>query len=434
MVLIYFSGNKTSRLRYIAKHIFNNVLGVEFDVTDNKKIYSEHKGVLVNYSDEKELPGIQITPNGLLSESNVSKQADLHISKWKDMFVFFANDKGLIPFDLFAASFYLLTLYEEHFPEKLDEHGRFRHIESLLYKNNVLEKPIVDRWAYALKDVFEQQGYDVSGFKLRQFRMINTFDIDHPFLYRNKGLVKNVGGVVKDLLKRNFAALKRRALVQVHIKEDPYFEALKMICETHMGQNKPYYLFVLLGERGKYGRTTLYSVKRYYDYIKTLKNVTIGLHPSYKTFRNLEQLMKEKIKLEKILGYKVGSSRQHFLRMQSPETFQELNLAGIKEDFSLAFAHAPGFRSGTAIPYNFYDIRKDEETQLFVRPTVMMDSTLIVHQKLTPQQGFAKISQLIEECKKSGGDYLGLWHNSNLAGSKKDNPWIEVFESFVSQL
>ncbi|MCC8147215.1 MAG: hypothetical protein LIO93_12455 [Bacteroidales bacterium] len=426
MVLIYFQQENTKRLQYIAEHIFKNILGTEFEITPDKKKYSEYTGPVINYSEEI-LPGIQILPEGLLTEKGIKARTDLNISQWKGLFSFFHTGKGTIPFDLFSASFYLLTLYEEHFSIPLDEHGRFNHTESLLYRNGVLEIPVIDRWAYFLKEELETSGYDTSGFRLRKYQAVSTYDIDHPFIYRNKGFVKNLGGGMKDFLKGNFKAVKERSLVQMHIKEDPYLKALMVIHEVQVKLNKPYYLFVLLGDRGKYGITTLYSPKRYYDYIRNLDFVKIGLHPSYKTFRNLEQLMKEKTELEGILGYKVDISRQHFLRMQSPETFQELSLAGITEDFTLAFAQAPGFRSGTAIPYHFYDVQKDELSGLLIRPTIMMDSTLIVHLKLTPFQALDKIKQLVDECKKSGGDYLSLWHNSNLAYSPQKNPWISVF-------
>jgi hypothetical protein len=155
--------------------------------------------------------------------------------------------------------------------------------------------------------------------------------------------------------------------------------------------------------------------------------VQIGLHPSYDTLRNLAALLSEKTQLEHILGQEVPVSRQHFLRMQTPETFQELHLAGFREDFTLAFAHAPGFRSGTAIPYYFYDLQKEETTSLLIRPTVMMDSTLIFQMKLSPEAALQKIKSLIDACRQSGGDYLSLWHNSNLASTPEENPWINVF-------
>jgi hypothetical protein len=144
---------------------------------------------------------------------------------------------------------------------------------------------------------------------------------------------------------------------------------------------------------------------------------------------NVNLLQKEKKQLEKILGTTPTATRQHFLRMHNPETFRDLNTTGFQNDFTLAFSQAPGFRSGTAIPYCFYDVEKDESTGLVLHPTIMMDTTLIAHLHLSPEEALLKIKKLIDECKKSGGDYVSLWHNSNLAG--ENNPWRKVFiESF----
>lgn len=414
-------------MAYVAGHLFNRILGTDFTITSDKRVFEEHKGPCINYSEEPIDRTLWIKPSGWLSGTGVKPLRDLRESRWKGLFVFFANDRGDIPFDLFSASFYLLALYEEHLPHRTDEHGRFSHTDSLLYQNRTLEIPVVDRWAYLLKEALEQLGYSTEDFRLRKYRAVSTYDIDHPFLYRNKGFIRNAGGAVKDLLKGHTNALKERCLVQLRLKEDPYFEALQNIHALQEKFRRSYHLFVLLGQRNRYGVSTVYSPQRYYEYIKQSDGVQIGLHPSYNTYCHLPQLLKEKAGLEKILGYTVDTSRRHFLRMKSPESFQELLLAGIREDFTLAFAKAPGFRSGTAVPYPFYDLQKEEETALWIHPTVMMDSTLIVHKQLTPEQGLDTIKRLIDECKRSGGDYLSLWHNSNLADTPHPNPWIAVF-------
>jgi hypothetical protein len=423
MVTIYSSSGNTKRLDFVGCHLFNNILGTEFQITSDKPFYLSQTGPCINYSEENLNHGLWIFPRGILFETGIHPVEDLNVSEWKGLFCFFFNGKGDIPFDLFAAAFYLLTLYEEYFPVKSDEHGRFDHNESLLLQNNVLEIPVIDRWAYLLKDELG----NTEDFKLREYRAISTYDIDHPFLYRYKGLIKNTGGLLRDLLKRNFKGMKDRLSVQLRLLNDPYMTAIQNINTLHSKWKRPYYLFILLGKRGKYGRTTLYSPKTYYRHLRGLDLAQIGSHPSYDTFRNLAGLLHEKTQLEYILKKGVNISRQHFLRMQTPETFQELHLAGFREDFTLAFAHAPGFRSGTAVPYYFYDLQKEEPTSLLIRPTVMMDSTLIFHQKCSPEAALQKIKSLIDACKQSGGDYLSLWHNSNLACTPEENPWINVF-------
>ena len=431
MIFIYSPSENNQRLDYIAGHIFNAIVGADFSIVRDKKVFLQQTGACINYSEEDLRHGLQIVPHGLLFEKGVREISNLEISQWKDYFCFFRQTQGDIPFDLFAASFYLLTLYEEYFPKQLDEHGRFHPNESLAYRNGFLEIPLIDRWAYLLKEELEKK-YPDTEFKKRKFRFVSTFDIDHPYLYLKKGFIKSVGRTIRDLLNRQFVNISSRFAVHLRMQPDPYMEALRRIDEIHKEAGKPYYLFALMKDRGKYGRKSLYPLKTYYRYLKNLDSVTVGLHPSYDTYLNLAQLIKERKRLEKALGRKnVTVSRQHFLRMLIPETFNDLEEAGFREDFTVAFAHASGFRSGTALPHHFYDVEKDMTGKLLLHPTIVMDACLITHLGLSPEEALEKLKRLINECKQSGGDFVSIWHNSNLAGNSKNNPWINVFiESF----
>ena len=430
MIFIYSPSENSQRLDYIAGHIFNAVLGADFLIVPDKEIYLKQTGVCINYSNEDLHHGLQIVPHGLLFEKGVREIHDLEISQWNGYFCFFRQTQGDIPFDVFAASFYLLTLYEEYFPKQLDEHGRFNPNESLAYLNGFLEVPIIDRWAYLLKEELEKK-YPDATFKKRNFRFVSTCDIDFPYLYLKKGFLKSVGLTIRDLLNRRFGYVLSRIAVHLRIQQDPYLDALHRIERLHKYYDKSYCLFVLMSDRGKYGRKLLYPSTAYYRVLRNLDSATIGLHPSYHTYLNIGQLNKEKKRLEKVLGRNVNVSRQHFLRMIVPETFRQLEAAGLREDFTVAFSHVPGFRSGTAVPYYFYDVEKDTGSELLLHPTVVMDASFIFHLGLSPDAALEKIKHLVDECKQSGGDFVSIWHNSNIAGSSADNQWINVFlESF----
>ncbi len=426
MVYIY-SPHPLPRLAYVASHIFRNILGTEFMCTTDKNFFLNQEGVCINYSDEKLNKGIHIFPQGLLSKTGIQPISDLQPGEWEGLFCFFYQKKAEIPFDLFAASFYLLTCYEEFFPKQLDQHQRFDYRESLAFQYGFLEIPLVDRWAYLLKNTLEKAGYDTCSFKKRTYRVVSTFDIDHPYLYRNKGIVKNTMGALRDLFKGKLSLIGERIRVLFHLQKDPYLESLHWIDRFHKNSGYTYSLFILISRYGKYGRTTLYPQRTYFDYLRSLRQVEFGLHPSYESHLNQKRLRKEKQKLESILKQNISICRQHFLRLKNPETFQLLDQYGFTEDFTLTFAQAPGFRSGTAIPYPFYDISSEKETSLLIRPTIVMDTTLISHLKMNPEEALQKIKKLIDACKQSGGDYLMLWHNSNLAGQADKNPWIQVF-------
>ena len=425
-ILLYYPFKTKERLDYIATHLLTGILGAEISITDSKSDFLTYSGPAINYSAEALAHGLHICPEGLLEEAGIQPRNNIEVSEWKELPCFFPCKKGDIPFDLFAASFYLLSRYEEYTSSKIDIHGRFDPVESLAYRNHFLEIPIIDRWAYVLKEELCLRYLDLT-FPLRRFRFISTFDIDFPYQYQRKGLLKSVGALVKDAMRLNLKQVVERIIVHLSLKSDPYMKAIHRIEGFHQEMNKEYFLFILRGARGKYGRSTSLPLTDYYQYLKTLKTVVLGLHPSYETYKNLELLIREKQELEDILGREVASSRQHFLRISIPETFQELTIAGIRSDFSLAYAGMPGFRAGTAIPHRFYDLEKEQASDLFLYPTILMDTTLIRHWGLSPESALVKIKSLIDECFQSGGDYVSLWHNSNLAGKQKGNPWIDVF-------
>jgi hypothetical protein len=60
--------------------------------------------------------------------------------------------------DIFASSFFMLTRWEEHVNEKRDNHNRFSAYDSMAYKNNFLERPIVDEYVYMLKNMLHELG------------------------------------------------------------------------------------------------------------------------------------------------------------------------------------------------------------------------------------------------------------------------------------
>ena len=82
---------------------------------------------------------------------------EINIHKWDGIPSFFpTNDKCAIPFDIFAASFYLLSRYEEYLPHVKDEHGRFPVEESLAFQQGFLEIPVVDLWVKKLKEALRK--------------------------------------------------------------------------------------------------------------------------------------------------------------------------------------------------------------------------------------------------------------------------------------
>jgi hypothetical protein len=434
MITIYFTSEKISRLKYILRHILEHTLGIEFEITGSREDFLAEKGACINYSCENLNHGLWIRPQGLLSESGCREIDNLDETVWKNLFCFFAQPEGDIPFDLFSAAFYLLTSYEEYHSENLDEHGRFRPEASLAYRRGFLEIPLIDRWTYLLKDELLARYPDLDC-EPRQYRFVGTYDIDHPYLYKNKG-IKSIALFIRDLLKFDFKTAFKRLATCLFFSPDPYFEAVKKIHKINEDRLLYYFMFILMGERGKYGRSSDFP-KSFWEWLRSKVGVEIGLHPSYRAFEDKSLLETEKQELIKNLTKTMDSIvqppiifciRRHFLRYVCPKSFREAAETGFMKDYSTAYATMPGFRSSTAIPYYFYDVENEgEKPRLLICPTTVMDTTLITHLKLAPDAALEKLKHLAGECKTSGGDFVMLWHNSNLAGTEKDNPWLGVF-------
>ena len=138
--MILFTNSITSRLRYIAD-FFGKELGEEIILTENRIEFTEYEGAAVNYSNERiRKTEMWMQPHLLLFEKGVTEQQidcfDIH-----GIPAFFRTG-GDFPFDIFAASFYLISRYEEWLPYKKDSYGRYAFENSIAWKEKFLDKPL----------------------------------------------------------------------------------------------------------------------------------------------------------------------------------------------------------------------------------------------------------------------------------------------------
>ena len=103
-------------------------------------------------------------------------------------------------FDVFAASFYLLSRYEEYLPHKRDVYERFPATESIAYKKDFLQEPLIDFWVIELYNIIKKSYPSLPDME-RKYNFINTIDIDNAYAYLNKGLIRTIGGYCKSLLE-----------------------------------------------------------------------------------------------------------------------------------------------------------------------------------------------------------------------------------------
>ena len=156
-MLLVYTHKITPRLKYTFKHICKRILGLEVKFTSKVEDFIAHDSLKMSYTKQPLSNELFVRSHSLLFEQGLS-DLDINVQSWDNTKGFFlAGERSDLPYDIFAASFYLLSRYEEYLPHVKDEYGRFMAKESIAFTNRFLNQPVVDIWAYKLRDVLQQK-------------------------------------------------------------------------------------------------------------------------------------------------------------------------------------------------------------------------------------------------------------------------------------
>ncbi|QMU66301.1 MAG: hypothetical protein GKR88_19770 [Flavobacteriaceae bacterium] len=432
MILIY-SHKITPRLRYICKHIFTRILSAEVDFTVKIEEFVAFNGPKLSYTKLPLGKEFFIRSHDLLFEQGVN-DLEIHVQKWDDIPCFFnAGMKSGVSFDIFAASFYLISRYEEYLPHVKDVHERFTAVRSLAFTYGFLEKPVIDIWAFKLRTKLKAKFPDYV-FSERKYEYTSTVDVDNAFAYKYKNFIRTFGGFVKNVLRLQLRSCWDRFAVLTTIKKDPNdtFTTILSLSERY---KIPTVFFFLVGDYTTFDTNVSTSKNKFKLLIKHIVDYAkVGLHPSYFTMKDSKMLKKEKERLEGITNIPVTKSRQHFLRLSLPETYRNLLDLEVFEDYSMGYADHIGFRAGTCTPFYFYDLDFEIQTPLKIHPFALMDTTLNDYLRLTPKQSLGKIRTINHEVRAVNGSFVSLFHNESLSNYKRWKGWQRVYEAMLKMV
>ncbi len=428
--MLVYTYKITPRLRYIFKHIFTRILQIPVDFTTIVEEFVAHSGLKMTYSKAPLGNEFFIRSNELLFEQGVN-DVEINIFYWNEIPCFFnSGSKSVITFDIFAASFYLISRYEEYLPHLKDIHGRFTAEQSLAHKHQFLEKPLIDIWAYELLKKVQEKFPDFD-YKKREYKFISTIDIDNAYAYKHKSLVRGVGGVLKDLFELKLRNIWDRFAILTSIKKDPY-DTFDKILDLKKEFDIETIFFFLIADYTTFDTNVSASKNKFRLLIKNMVDYAIvGLHPSYFSMKDELLLKKEKERLEGITNTPMKRSRQHYLRFSLPETYQNLIDLEITEDYSMGYASHVGFRASTCTPFYFYDLDFEIQTPLKIVPFALMDTTLNDYLGLAPKQSLGEIRDLKKQVKAVNGTFVTLFHNESLSDYKRWRGWKKVYAYMI---
>lgn len=396
-VKIKIPNNNLNERRYILDIIFNEFLGLEYTLdigsSDYEIILPNHKTLTIkdtffnNYPNDLEY----------LKEENIPNKIE--------------------ELDIFSASFFMLTRWEEYVNKNRDSHNRFPVKKSLAYKQGFLHRPIVNEYVEELKNMLFELD-DSLIFTKREFELLLTHDVDAPLLHSS--FIHHIKASILDIIQRkSIKLLINRNIDYLRIKlfnkKDPFdtFDYLMDISEKY--NTKSYFFFMAKGVTS-YDNMYKSEDKFIQKLIKKIKKRGhhIGIHPTYDAYNDKKQFKKEKEELENNLDEKITFGREHYLRFEVPTTWQIWEDNGMQWDSTLSYADKEGFRCGVCYSYSVFNILTRKKLNLKEKSLIVMEGSFATYQKdISPIDMQTKINSLIEQVKKYNGEFVFLWHNSS---------------------
>ncbi len=424
MIKVIIPNNNIAERKYILDIIFDEFLGLKFEVVENIDcqnwiIELENKQVLT------------------IKDTFFSKYPqDLEYLKLENI------PQKIEELDIFSASFFMLTRWEEYVNKVRDNHDRFSASSSLAYKQSFLDRPIVNEYVEELKSKLLELDNNLK-FKIHNSKLFVSCDVDQPY----DCTVENIQNLIRvgagDILKRKsikeFAKRVRRYIFNkfgnYKYDENYTFDWYMDVCEK-VGVRAAFYFIPTSIEK----QNGCYELKdkKIQNLIKKIddRGHEIGVHGSYQTYQDKEIAKLQKNMLDNTLTnlgifQKVVGNRQHYLRWDSSLTPAILENAGFQYDTTGSYADRPGFRYGVCYEFSMFDILNRKKLAIKQRPLIVMECTIIDNMYMGlgySEEALQVMRDLKQKCFKYNGNFSLLWHNSHF--KTKDDK--KMFEEIVN--
>lgn len=423
-MLLVYTHKITPRLRYTFKHLCTRILGIPVTFTTTIEDFIAHESIKMSYSKQPLSNEVFIRSHELLFEQGLS-DIDINVQDWDHTKGFFSTgDKSALPFDIFAASFYLLSRYEEYLPHVKDDYGRFLASESIAFKNDFLHQPVVDIWAYKLKTTLELK-FENFKFPNRVYNIQPVIDVPRAFYFRKKGLIRTVGGVFNDLIRFRLRRLYQRILVLSGVKRDPH-DTFKWIINKQKNCNFKFVVLFLIGDYSTYDKNINVNKKEFVSLIKSVADYSkVGLKVSYFALDDISVLKKEKKKIEAIVNYELFACRNSYSKLNLPKSYRHLVELEIHEDYTMGYIKELGFRAGTCTPFLFYDLDYEVQTPLQIHSFHCLDAALLKYQSQLDKK--EALERIIKEVKQVNGTFTPIFHNYSFSDDVLWKGYRELF-------
>jgi len=428
-ILIY-THKITPRVRYIFNLVLKDLLGLGFRLTTSVDEFGNYPYIKLSYTNATITSPFHIQAHSLLFEPGIKEQTIQFHNHADYVRYFFKTYAGQLPFDVLAASFYLVSRYEEYLPFKPDQFNRFEAENSLAYQYGFLEKPMVNIWIAEfekqLKTVFPQLQTTCP-----VYSYTSTIDIDNAYKYKQKGIMRSLGGYLRDVVRLDKKDFMQRTAVLLGKEADP-FDSYGYQLDIRKRYKLDALYFFLLGDYGVNDKNHPSNNLNFQKLIKHLADYArIGIHPSFGSTGRPGQVKVEINRLSRITHREVVNSRQHFSMLKFPDTYRTLLELGIQHDYSMGYTNHNGFRAGICHSFYWYDLDDELETGLLIHPFCLSETTLRFRENATIETAAVLAKPYIDEVKKYKGRLVTIFHNDTMGSAADWLGWHVVYEDII---
>jgi peptidoglycan/xylan/chitin deacetylase (PgdA/CDA1 family) len=328
----------------------------------------------------------------------------------------YAENKVFISADIIAATFYLLSGWQEYFSSERDRHGRFPYAASVQHQYNFVALPVVNYYFDVLRTAVEH----LSGATLLPRRWGSQQADFGAFISHD---VDNLRSAWKAPAK---AALQQRRfsrfgkLLWQHLTQPDAWDNLAEVAAAtaQYGAESTFFLLPAKGQAANGTPNADYEMtvgSKFWQRLPT--PCTLDLHGSIGTATNAQKLLAEDEILD-ALGV-----RFHYLLWDPAQTPAVIDSARFLFDSTLGFAEHFGFRHSYCQPFYPFDFERGQAADFLEIPLNVMDATLHHpnYLRLAPAEILPALRPVFTEIKRFGGVVSVLWHNENFDPANTQN-------------
>lgn len=428
MLLIY-THKITPRFSYTMKQVFTRILGIDIIFTTKVEDFIKHTGPKITYSKQPLQNEFFVRSNELLFVHGIN-DLQITVEDWEGTPCFFrTNEPGVIPYDIFSASFYLLTRYEEYLPYLKDTHGRFPPLESIASTYSFMQLPLVDIWAYKFLDKLKERFPTVVS-KKRKYQHTSIIDVTSSHCFAHRGPMRGLAGLLYDLGTFKLKRVVQRTSVWLKINKDPYNNYASLIEIQKKYQIKSIFFFQF-ANYSTYDKNVSPENNNFKYLIKSVADYSlVSLAASYSSFKDIELLKEEKKRLSNVVNRPINYSRMRYNRVDIPYTYRNLVEAEFTDDYTMGYTHEMGFRAGTCTPFYFYDITMEEKQPIKIHPFAVHDYALL--NSNSEDAALEKIRIYYDQVKKVNGHFVTIFSNELLGGDQAIN-WLSLYNKVIEK-